>query len=104
MVSNKNRFALPAMKRFPLKIEAHIKSRKHATAKERLQLAIKRDADIAKALREYDSTVHPVGEGLAESTRIYRVKGAIARVRVSVELTLSQPRVATVVRSRLTHR
>ena len=31
-------------------------------------------------------------------------KGAIARVRVSVELTLSQPRVATVVRSRLTHR
>ena len=32
------------------------------------------------------------------------LKGAIARVGVSVELTLSQPRVATVVRSRLTHR
>lgn len=56
-------------------IEAHIESRKHVTVyiKEKLQLAIKRDADIAEALCEYDSSVHPVGEGFTEATRIYRV-------------------------------
>ena len=54
-------------------IEAHVRSRKHAAAKERLQLAVKRDADIAEVLHEYDSKVHPVGEGLDESTRIYRI-------------------------------
>ena len=54
-------------------IEAHVRSRKHAAAKERLQLAVKWDADIAEVLHEYESKVHPVGEGLDESTRIYRI-------------------------------
>ena len=86
MVSNKKLFCSACREEISTNkslIKGYIKSRKHATAK-KLQLAIKRDADIAEALHEYDSTVHPVGEGLAESTRIYRVNVVTAMLKAGL--------------------
>ena len=50
--------------------ESHIKLKKTRNCKTK---ASAKYADIADALREYDSSVHPVGEGLPECTRVYRV-------------------------------
>ena len=52
----------------------HIKSAKHATGKARLALKEKKERNIADMLLKYDKTVHPVGESLSESVRVYRVK------------------------------
>ena len=48
-------------------IASHIQSKKHATAKQKLL------NEMPDVLRAYDSCVHPVGEGLPEATRIYRI-------------------------------
>ena len=43
-------------------------------------------ADIADALRKYDSSVHPVGEGLPESTRVYRVNVVMAMLKAGLPI------------------
>lgn len=55
-------------------VELHIKSQKRQRGKERLQLKLKREVDLAKHLREYDDKNHPSGELLPESTHLYRIK------------------------------
>ena len=67
-------------------LDSHVKSHKHIAGKERLALKMKRDTDIAKALQAYDSYVHPVGEGLSESTRIYRVKVVTAMLKAGIPI------------------
>ena len=41
--------------------------------KERLEATEKRQLDIAQSLKKYDSQVHPTGETLPDSTRVYIV-------------------------------
>lgn len=52
----------------------HVSSSKHSAGKERIARKEKREMDIAAALKRYDAAVHPSGEFLSESTRVYRVK------------------------------
>ena len=88
-VSNRKLFCSACREELSTKkssLESHIKSKKHATAKQRLQLTIKRDADIADALRKYDSSVHPVGEGLPELTRVYRVNVVMAMLKAGLPI------------------
>ena len=83
-VSNRKLFCTACREELSTKkssLESHIKSKKHATAKQRMQLNIKRDAGIADALRKYDCSVHPVGEGLPECTRVYRVNVVTAMLK-----------------------
>ena len=47
---------------------------------------VKRDADIADALRKYDSSVHPIGEGLPESSRVYRVNVVTAMLKAGLPI------------------
>ena len=55
-------------------IQNHVTSSKHTAGKERLVKKQKREMDIAEALKRYDTGVHPSGETLPESVRVYRVK------------------------------
>lgn len=67
-------------------LELHIKSKKHLAAKERLLRKEKREADIAVALRKYDSQVHPSGETLSDAVHVYRVKVVTTPLRAGVPL------------------
>ena len=66
-------------------IESHIKSQKHERKKETGRKE-QRKADIVQALKAYDSEVHPVGDGLPFSTRVYRVKVVSTMLKVGVPL------------------
>lgn len=55
-------------------ISQHIKSAKHNAGKARMAMKEKKERDIADMLSKYDNTVHPVGETLSESVRVYRVR------------------------------
>ena len=60
IVSNHKLFCSACREELPSKkssIEAHVKSKKHASSKQRLITNRQRDADIADSLRHYDSTV-----------------------------------------------
>ena len=57
-------------------IECHIVSQKHKKGKERLASRERQEFEIMESLKRYDKEVHPVGEKLPESTRVYRVKVA----------------------------
>jgi hypothetical protein len=63
-------------------LELHIKSKKHLSGKERLLRKEKREADIAVALKKYDSQVHPSGETLSDAVRVYRVVTALLQAGV----------------------
>ena len=63
-------------------IELHIKSQKHSRGKSRIASNKKIEADIAQALKQFDSEVHPEGEGMPETTRVYRVKVVTAMLRL----------------------
>jgi len=52
----------------------HVASSKHTAGKEKLASKEKREIDIAQALQKYDDDVHPSGETLPDSIRVYRVK------------------------------
>ena len=62
-------------------IEYHIKSHKHISGKEKLALTSKEESRIQKALHVYDSLTRLVGDGLPDSTRVYRVKVVTAMRR-----------------------
>lgn len=55
-------------------INLHVKSSKHSSGVQRLQSKGARQKDIASMLKEYDEEVHPVGEGLSDDVRIFRVR------------------------------
>ena len=67
-------------------IELHIKSQKHSRGKSRLASNRKIEADIAQELKQFDSEVHPEGERLPETTRVYRVKVVTAMLKAGVPL------------------
>lgn len=67
-------------------IEYHIKSQKHISGKKKLALKSEEESNILEALHVYDSRVHPVGDGLPDSTRVYRVKVVTAMLKAGVPL------------------
>ena len=67
-------------------IEYHIKSQKHISGKKKLALKNEEESNILEALHAYDSRVHPVGDGLPDSTRVYRVKVVTAMLKAGVPL------------------
>ena len=68
-------------------IEYHIKSQKHISGKKKLALASKEESRIQKALHVYDSQTRLVGDGLPDSTRVYRIKVATAMLKAGVPLS-----------------
>ena len=64
----------------------HFESNKHQMGKERLRLGEKRERDIYKSLQDYDRRVHPSGETLPESTRVYRVKVVTSLLKAGIPL------------------
>ena len=88
-VSNKKQFSMCCREELPLKkssIDVHIKSTKHINNNKKWKLKKERELDIAKALEDYQSRVHPKGETLPESTRVFRVKVVTAVLRASIPL------------------
>ena len=67
-------------------IEYYIKSQKHISGKKKLALKNQEESNILEALHVYDSRVHPVGDGLPDSTRVYRVKVATTMLKAGVPL------------------
>ena len=55
-------------------LDKHVCSVKHRAGKERLSRSQKEEMDIVQALKKYDAEVHPSGETLPDSVRVYRVK------------------------------
>ena len=64
-------------------IESHIKSQKHIKAK-KLELKNKEEYSIVQT---YDSQVHPAGDSLPDSTRVYRVKVVTAMLKAGIPLS-----------------
>ena len=67
-------------------IEYHIKSQKHISGKKKLALKNNEESNILEALHVYDSRVNPAGDGLPDSTRVYRVKVVTTRLKAGVPL------------------
>ena len=89
-VSNSKLFCRACREELAIKkssIESHIKSQKHINGKKKLALKNKEESDILQALKAYDSQVHPVGDGLPYSTRVYRVKVVTAMLKAGVPLS-----------------
>ena len=63
-------------------IEYHIKSQKHISGEKKLALASKEESRIQKVLHVYDSRTRLVGDGLPDSTRVYRVKVVMLKAGV----------------------
>ena len=68
-------------------LDHHIVSQKHLKVKEKIASREKREHDIAESLKQYDTTVHPVGENLPEETRVYRVKVVTTMLKAGVPLS-----------------
>ena len=88
-VSNKKLFCLSCREELPLKkssIDIHVKSTKHINNTKRWKHKEERELDIAKALKDYQSRVHPKGETLPESTRVFRVKVVTAMSRAGIPI------------------
>ena len=91
-VSNKKLFCSGCREQLSVKkssLELHIKSLKHVKGKERLASKEKRQLDISKSLKQYDNEVHPSGETLPQSTRVYRVNVVTALLKAGVCLSKS---------------
>ena len=58
-----------------------------ASGKERLAAKERRQMDIANALQQYDSEVHPSGETLPSSTRIYRMNVVTTLLKAGIPLS-----------------
>ena len=67
-------------------IEYHIKSQKHISGKKKLALKNKEESNILGSRHAYDSRVHSVGDGLPDSTRVYRVKVMTTMLKAGVPL------------------
>ena len=67
-------------------INQHVKSTKHKLSKEKRKERAVKDVSIVSALETYDKAVHPVGEQLPQSTRLFRVKTLSALLRAGIPL------------------
>ena len=89
-MSNKKLFCSGCREQISLKkssIELHIKTLKHVRGKKRLAAKEKRQMDIAESLKKYDGEVHPSGETLPVSTRVYRVNVMTTLLKAGVPLS-----------------
>lgn len=64
----------------------HVKSSKHASAKEHIEEMEARERDIAKSLEEYNNQFHLKGESLSVAHRVYRVKVVRSFMKAGVPL------------------
>ena len=88
-VSNKKLFCLSCREELPLKknsIDVHVKCTKHTNNTKRWKVKKEHVLDIAEALKDYQARVHPKGETLPESTRLFRVKVVTAMLRAGIPL------------------
>ena len=67
-------------------IQLHLANSKHIAGKEKVVSKEKREIDFTKALQKYDDDVHPSGETLPDSIRIYRVKVLTTFLRTGVPI------------------
>ena len=67
--------------------QLQLKSLKRVKGKERLASKQRRQLDIAELLKRYDDKVHPLGEALPVSTRIYGVNVVTALLKAGVSLS-----------------
>ena len=65
----------------------HVKSKKHAESKERLQTKTARERDIATALQKHDSETHRKGETLPDPHKVYRVKVVMAFMKSGIPMS-----------------
>ena len=68
-------------------IKNHVSSSKHKQSKDVVAKRQAREVDIAEAIKEYDDTVHPVGETLPEVQKIFRVKVVTSFLKAGVPLS-----------------
>ena len=89
-VSSNKLFCTACREQLSLKkstIALRIKSVKHTQGKERLILKEKRQLDVVASLRAYDKEVHPSGETLPDTTRVYRVNVVTALLKAGIPLS-----------------
>ncbi|KAK3745835.1 hypothetical protein QZH41_004304 [Actinostola sp. cb2023] len=55
-------------------IKCHVESKKHKSGVERLAKKKKKDITVLDAMKKYDQEVHPKGEMLSDSKRLFRIK------------------------------
>ena len=67
-------------------IDKHIKSTKHVSGKQKVDLKEKKEKDISEMLMNYVKQCHPVGENLSDPVRVYRVKVISTFMRAGVPL------------------
>lgn len=67
-------------------LEYHMKSQKHINGRKKLAVKSEEDLSILESLHAYDRRVHPVGDGLPDSTRLYRVKVVSTMLKAGVPL------------------
>ena len=67
-------------------LESHISSQKQATEGTAIEIR-KAGERHSQALMEYDDKIHPVGEGLPNSTRVHRVKVVVALSKAGVPIS-----------------
>lgn len=89
-VSNRRLFCCACREELAVKksvIEHHIASHKHKRGKERFASKAKYERDICESLKSYDKELHPVGETLPDSTRIYRIRVVTTMLKAGVPLS-----------------
>ncbi len=67
--------------------DLHVKSVKHANGKARLVSKESRTMEITQTWKRYDASVHPKGETLSDSVRVFRVKVVTTFLQVGVPLS-----------------
>lgn len=74
---------------FSVKTSAISRSAKHVSGKAHLATKEKKERDITDMFVKYDNAVHPVGETLSESVRVYRVRVLRTFLRAGIWLEKS---------------
>ena len=66
-------------------LQQHIKSAKHGSRKKLLVSRKAQDKTIADMLRKYDKNKHPIGEGLSDEVRVFRIKVVKSFLKAGVD-------------------
>ena len=88
-VSNGKLFCSACREELSLKSSSltnHLNSQKHKEGKEQLKRKEARERDIANKLTGYNKDTHMVGESIAESSQVFRVKVVSAFLRAGIPL------------------
>ncbi len=67
-------------------LQQHIRSAKHGSSKKLLVSRKAQDKTIADMLRKYDKNKHPIGEGLSDEVRVFRIKVVKSFLKAGVPL------------------